>query len=58
MAKERMTFTVDESIAAAARQKSDETGLPLSVVVERSLAEWAKTGILPAKEASKAKKKK
>lgn len=47
MTKTKMTFTIDEQTAVIARRRSDESGVPLSVAVERLLSEWARTGELP-----------
>jgi antitoxin component of RelBE/YafQ-DinJ toxin-antitoxin module len=47
MAKEKFTTTIDPVVLKVARALSKETGVPLSTVVERLLAQWVTTGKLP-----------
>lgn len=43
----RLLISLPEKLAAAARRKSKETGVPLSVAAQRLLASWIAGGTLP-----------
>lgn len=55
MTRARVNLSLPPELAEAARRKSEATGIPVSVVVQRALAHWILTGELaPIAESSPA----
>lgn len=57
MTRDKMTLSVPPELVELARQKSLESGIAISEVLQRALAQWVETGEapppLPARFASK-----
>lgn len=47
MTKVHITVSIDDDLAVKIREQSKQTGIPVSVAVERYLMIWLKTGVLP-----------
>lgn len=47
MTREKVAMSLQTELVAAAREKSRETGIPVSQIVQRALANWVETGEVP-----------
>lgn len=54
MVSKRIAVSLPEELAEAAREKSLETGVPVSAAIQRLLAEWVAGGELPKPQAQPA----
>lgn len=54
MVTKKVTITLPVELAEAARNRSDETGVPVSAAIQRLLAEWVAGGELPKPQAQPA----
>jgi len=47
MTREKVALSLQTELVAEAREKSRETGIPVSQIVQRALANWVETGEVP-----------